>query len=75
MFYEPTHKYAHVGPVVTGLAYRRMGLGKAAVLEGIRRCGDLGATEAFVGSDLSFYLSIGFQAIYTSECWVKYLGE
>ncbi len=75
MFYEPTHRYAYVEPVVTDPAYRRMGLGKAAVLEGIRRCGDLGATEAFVGSDLAFYLSIGFQVIYTSECWAKCLDE
>jgi predicted N-acetyltransferase YhbS len=50
-----------------------MGLGKAAVLEGIRRCGNLGATVAYVGSDQEFYLSFGFKVIHTSECWLKYL--
>jgi predicted N-acetyltransferase YhbS len=49
-----------------------MGLGRAAVLEGIRRCGALGATVAYVGSDQPFYLSIGFEVLYTSECWVRF---
>ena len=31
---------------------RSRGLGQAAVLEGIRRCGELGAIVAYVGSDL-----------------------
>jgi GNAT superfamily N-acetyltransferase len=73
MFYEPTHLYAYVEPVATDPRYRRMGLGKAAVLEGIRRCSELGATVAYVGSDQPFYLALGFEVIYTSECWVKYL--
>jgi GNAT superfamily N-acetyltransferase len=73
MFYEPTNSYAYVEPVATDPDYRRMGLGKAAVLEGIRRCGALGATVAYVGSDQRFYLSFGFKVIYTSECWHKYL--
>jgi GNAT superfamily N-acetyltransferase len=76
MFYEPTNRYAYVEPVATDPTYRRMGLGKAAVLEGIRRCADLGATVAYVGSDQEFYLSLGFEVIYTSECWVIHLpGE
>jgi len=33
------------------------------VLEGIRRCGALGATCAYVGSDQPFYLSLGFEVI------------
>jgi predicted N-acetyltransferase YhbS len=72
MFYEPTGRYAYVEPVASDPAYRRLGLGQAAVLEGIRRCGMLGAQVAYVGSDLEFYLSMGFEVIYTSECWVKF---
>jgi len=49
-----------------------MGLGKAAVLEGIRRCGELGATVAYVGSDQEFYKALGFSKVFTSECWIKY---
>lgn len=72
MFYEPQHRFAMVEPVATDPAYRRLGLGKAAVLEGIRRCGALGATVAYVGSDQQFYRSIGFTEVYNSECWVRY---
>ena len=73
MFYEPAHRFAYVEPVATDPTYRRLGLGKAAVLEGIRRCAALGATVAYVGSDLEFYLSFGFKVCYTSQCWVKTL--
>ena len=73
MWYEPVHSIAYVEPVATDPAYRRRGLGKAAVLEGIRRCGELGATVAYVGSDLAFYTAIGFEKIYTSQCWTRYL--
>ena len=46
----------------------------AQVLEGIRRCGDLGATVAYVGTDKPFYLSFGFQKLFTSNCWLKDLA-
>lgn len=72
MFYEPTNQYAYVEPVTTDPAYRRMGLGKAAVLEGVRRCGELGAKVAYVGNDLPIYQSAGFKKVYVSECWLKY---
>lgn len=70
-FYEPTHRFGYVEPVATDPHYRRMGLGKAAVLEGIRRCGLLGAQVAYVGSDQPFYQTIGFKKVYNSECWLK----
>ncbi len=70
-FYEPTHRFAYVEPVATDPAYRRLGLGRAAVLEGIRRCAALGATVAYVGSDQPFYQAVGFKKVYDSECWVK----
>jgi len=73
VFYEPVRRFAYVEPVATDPAYRRLGLGRAAVLEGIRRCAALGATDAYVGSDQLFYRSIGFKKVYASECWVKRL--
>ncbi len=73
MFYEPTGRFGYVEPVATDPLYRRMGLGKAAVLEGIRRCATLGATTAYVGNDLPIYLATGFKVLYTSQCWKKYL--
>lgn len=72
-WYEPINGYAYVEPVATDPDYRRRGLGRAAVLEGIRRCGELGATVAYVGSDLEFYEALGFVPIYTCQCWTKYL--
>lgn len=75
MFYESTGRFAYVEPVATVPDYRRMGLGKAAVLEGIRRCGALGAEVAYVGSDQDFYLAFGFRKIYATQSWVKYFRE
>ncbi len=72
MFYDDNNQFAYVEPVATDPDYRRLGLGKAAVLEGIRRCAELGAKEAFVGSDQLFYQAIGFNKVFISECWVKY---
>ena len=74
-WFEPTNGYAYVEPVATDPDYRRRGLGKAAVLEGIRRCGELGARVAYVGSDLAFYMAIGFVKMHTSQCWTRYLDE
>lgn len=73
MFYEPCNRYALVEPVATDPDYRRLGLGKAAVLEGIRRCALRGATVAYVGSDQAFYKAIGFRKVFDSESWWKTL--
>jgi N-acetylglutamate synthase-like GNAT family acetyltransferase len=75
MFYDDNNQFAYVEPVATDPDYRRLGLGKAAVLEGIRRCAELGAKEAFVGSDQLFYQAIGFRKVFNTECWVKYFNE
>jgi predicted N-acetyltransferase YhbS len=72
MWYEKTNKVAYVEPVATDPDYRFMGLGKAAVLEGIRRCGELGATVAFVGSGQAFYEAIGFEKMFASYLWIRY---
>ena len=69
MWYEPVHAICYVEPVATDPDYRRLGLGKAAVLEGIRRCAGLGATVAFVGSALPFYHSLGFEVAYNRSAW------
>lgn len=71
MWYEGVNKIAYVEPVATDPDYRRLGLGKAAVWEGIRRCGVEGATAAYVGSDLAFYRAIGFAKEFDSRCWEK----
>lgn len=58
-----------VEPVATVPEYRKLGLGKAVVLEGIRRCAELGARTAFVGSSQQFYYNIGFRPYGNSTWW------
>ena len=69
MWYEPETGFAIIEPVATDPAYRKAGLGKAAVLEGIKRVGQLGAKIAFVGSHQQFYYSIGLRPYATSTIW------
>jgi predicted N-acetyltransferase YhbS len=69
MWYDKKSKSALVEPVATEPAYQRMGLGKAAVLEGIKHCGKLGVIRAFVGSSQQFYYNIGFRPYATSTWW------
>ncbi len=71
MWYDPEAGYAVIEPVATDPAYRKMGLGKAAVLEGIRRTKDMGAKIVYVGSSQQFYYSIGMRPISTATIWRK----
>ena len=72
LWFEAVNKLGCVEPVATDPDYRRLGLGTAAVLEGIRRCGELGAKVAYVGTDKPFYLAMGFKTLYTTNCWIKW---
>ena len=71
MWLDPASPDALVEPVATDPAYRKLGLGKAAVLEGVRRCGLRGARRALVGSSQQFYYSIGFRPLNTYTWWVE----
>jgi GNAT superfamily N-acetyltransferase len=71
IWYDPVNRFGYVEPVATDPDYRRRGLGRACVMEGIRRCGELGATVAYVGTDKPFYLSFGFNKLFTANCWRK----
>ena len=69
IWYDPIAGYAVIEPVATDPDYRKMGLGKAAVLEGIRRVGELGAKKVLVGSSQQFYYSIGMRPFATATMW------
>lgn len=71
MWYEPVNRYAYVEPMATDPDYRKLGLGRAALLEGIRRCRALGAEAAYVGSNQAFYRRIGFSSVFSSRPWQK----
>ncbi|MBF4695260.1 GNAT family N-acetyltransferase [Fusibacter ferrireducens] len=70
MWCIPNSGYAYVEPVFTLPEYRKMGLGKAAVLEGVNRCDKLGAKQAYVLSSQQFYYSIGFYPIQNETWWL-----
>lgn len=74
MWMEPGAGRCYVEPVATDPDYRRMGLGAAAVLEGIRRCALEGARAAWVGSTQPFYRSLGFHQRYRSTIWERRWG-
>ncbi len=71
MWIESVHQLAYVEPVATDPDYRRQGLGRAAVLEGMRRSGALGALVAWVGSAQLFYKSLGFEPVYHRSAWQR----
>ena len=73
LWFESVNRFGYVEPVATDPDYRRMGLGTAAVMEGVRRCGELGADVAYVGSTQLFYQSMGFREVARQNCWLKYL--
>lgn len=60
-WYDSRTDYAYIEPVCTVPKHRHRGLGKAVVLEALRRCKALGAVEAFVLSDQAFYQALGFR--------------
>jgi len=70
MWCIPGSEYAYIEPVFTLPEYRKMGLGKAAVLEGVNRCGKLGAKQAYVLSSQQFYYNIGFYPIQNETWWI-----
>lgn len=69
MWHKEGDYYCEVEPVATDPTYRKMGLGRAAVLEGVIRCGKRGAKVAYVGSGQQFYYNIGFNPVTTGTMW------
>ena len=73
MWIVPEKRVAYVEPVATDPDFRRMGLGRAAVLESVRRAVRFGAEVAWVGSGLEFYRALDFETMFTTYPWIKYL--
>ncbi len=71
MWFVPENRVAYVEPVATDPHYRHLGLGKAVVLESLRRVAERGANVAWVGSDQEFYAAIGFERSFAVRFWVK----
>jgi GNAT superfamily N-acetyltransferase len=73
IWHVPENKLAYVEPVATDPVYRRKGLGRAAVLETLRRVREAGAEVAWVGSDQEFYSALGFEKKFQRNLWIKWL--
>ena len=71
MWYEEGTGCCFVEPVATAPEYRRRGCGRAAVLEGIKRCAARGARQACVGSGQIFYYRIGFRPLPAYTFWER----
>ncbi|MBQ2407711.1 MAG: hypothetical protein II312_13805 [Lachnospiraceae bacterium] len=69
MWYDKKSEIALVEPVCTIPECRKMGFGKEAVFEGLRRVKKMGAKIAVVGSSQQFYYSIGFIPYSTGTVW------
>jgi RimJ/RimL family protein N-acetyltransferase len=60
IWHDAPNRMASLEPVGTQPEFRRMGLAREAVFEGMRRMKRKGVTRVVVGSDQEFYKAIGF---------------
>jgi predicted N-acetyltransferase YhbS/RimJ/RimL family protein N-acetyltransferase len=73
-WYDGYNRMGILEPVGTHPDFRRLGLGKEVVLEGIRRLARLGANKVWVGSGQRFYEAIGFEKTCASYRWTRKLS-
>lgn len=71
LWFDDAADFAVVEPLSTLPQFRRRGLARGAVLEGIRRVAAFGATRVLVGSSQEFYYKVGFRPFQTAFFWKK----
>jgi predicted N-acetyltransferase YhbS len=71
VWYDAHNRLGILEPVGTIPDYRRLGLAREVVMEGIRRAAALGATKVSVGSGQEFYEAVGFYKKYATYVWKK----
>lgn len=78
-WYDEATRCGEFEAVGTSKAYRRRGLGRAVIIEGLRRLHRLGATQAVVQTlitnapAIALYKSCGFEIVGEDHGWTKYL--
>lgn len=68
---DERNRIGYLEPVGTHPDFRRRGLGRAVVSEGIRRAAALGAEKVNVGSGQAFYEAIGFRKCAIGYPWTR----
>jgi GNAT superfamily N-acetyltransferase len=71
MWYDARNRIGCLEPVGTVPKYRRLGLAREVIHEGLRRISTLGAERVIVGGGNEFYSSIGFEKTITCYGWTK----
>jgi len=71
VWFDERNRRATLEPVGTRPEQRKAGLGRAVVMEGVRRVAALGAERVSVGTDLPFYQAIGFRRTCTCHAWSR----
>ena len=71
LWFDSKNLIGALEPLGTISKYRRNGLGKALVYEGINRLRELGANKLHVGSSQLFYKKIGFNIESETEIWQR----
>ena len=69
LWYDPGVDFAVVEPLAVAPEYRRLGIGRAVVLEGVNRVAAMGAKRVLVGSSQEFYARIGFRPYRRATIW------
>jgi len=75
LWHDDRNRIAFLEPLCTVPAYRRLGLARELVLEGLRRVASMGATRCYVGSTQEFYRRIGFRMENFSRTWERSAGR
>lgn len=71
MWYDERNRIGILEPVGTTPQYRRMGLGRASIMQLANQVRQEGGKKVYVGSGQDFYQRIGFQASEQYSVWVK----
>ena len=71
MWYDKRNQIGILEPVGTIPKYRRMGLGRASIMQLANQCKQVGGTKLYVGSDQDFYLQGGFHPYTQYGIWKK----
>ncbi|MDT3426412.1 GNAT superfamily N-acetyltransferase [Paenibacillus forsythiae] len=69
IFWDDSNRIGMLEPVGTHVDYRRLGLGRAVIYEGLNRLRAMCAVKAYTGPVQPFYEAIGFKTEVTMKRW------